>query len=93
MLLVWLSSSFNFYLLRFELKHIPGDIFLNTGISSMFEIIAYLVSGVFYVKIGLKRSLIISYVFSGAASTLLIFFDTIGWLTPVLVLSAKYGIS
>lgn len=44
--LVWLLSSFNFYLITFYLKSFPGNIFVNSLCFASADMVAFLSSGV-----------------------------------------------
>lgn len=44
--MVWLHSSFNFYLITFYLKSFPGNMFVNSICFASADMIAYLCSGV-----------------------------------------------
>ncbi len=35
MIMVWVSSSFTFYLLNFMIKYMPGDIYFNSIVSGL----------------------------------------------------------
>lgn len=67
MIMVWVSASFCYYLISYQLKYLRGDLFVNGITSSVSEIAAFLLSGIFLSYLGLKSTLIISYViaFSG----------------------------
>jgi len=54
MAVVWLSASFGYYLIGYQLKYIKGDLFINAVITSLSEIAAYLVSGFLFEKFGIK---------------------------------------
>ena len=61
--------------------------------SSVSEVIAYLISGALYEKIGAKISFIASFVIACIGSLLYIFFsDSNDWVV-VMVLGTKFGIS
>jgi MFS family permease len=62
MILVWVSASFCYYLISYQLKYIKGDIYVNGIVSSSSEIVAYGVSGVLMKLLGMKNNLVISYV-------------------------------
>jgi len=48
MAVVWTGSAFNYYLINFKMKSLPGNIYANTCIASAGEIVAYMVSGIAY---------------------------------------------
>ena len=94
MAVFWTASSFNYYIITFYLKYIPGNIFVNTSLSCIAEIISYLCSGVVMNIFGVKISFIISYILAAVGGILLvIFFNAEGILIAVFVLFAKFGIS
>lgn len=45
-------SSFDFYLINFYLKYIPGNVFTNTIVSSISSSISGYVSGIIVLKLG-----------------------------------------
>ncbi len=48
LIFLWVASSFDYYLINFQLKYIDGDIYVNTIVSSVSEVTAYMVSGALY---------------------------------------------
>lgn len=94
MTVFWTVSSFNYYIMTFYLKYIPGSVYLNTSLSCIAEIIAYLCSGLVMGFFGVKLSFIISFILAAAGGIfLVIFFSADGALIAVFVLFAKFGIS
>ena len=94
MTIFWTTSSFNYYIMTFYLKYIPGNLFVNTSLSSLSEVAAYLASGLIMQKLGVKLSFIISFILAAAGGIfLVIFFQAEGALIAVFVLFAKFGIS
>ena len=94
MTIFWTVSSINYYVMTFYLKYIPGSVYLNTSLSCIAEIIAYIGSGLVMNTFGVKLSFIISFILAGAGGILLvIFFQADGYLIGVFVLFAKFGIS
>jgi len=94
MVSVWIASSFDFYLLNFQMKNIKGNIFLNTFTSSLSELPAIIISGFMYKKIGMKITLIswFSIALTGGLC-LLILGNANENLIPIFVLFAKAGVS
>ena len=74
MLMVWISASFGYYLIAYQLKYVRGDLYINYIISSISEIFAYLTSGIFIKVFGIKNTLLVSYIISllGMLSIILI---------------------
>ena len=61
MVILWLSSSFGYYLIGYQLKYIKGDIYLNGIISTVSELVAYAFSGFIFSKLGFKNTVFIAY--------------------------------
>ena len=53
MIYIWVASSFNFYLINYITKNLPGDFFMNSLISSITDVIVAALSGIAYAKMGL----------------------------------------
>ena len=60
LLYMWMASSFNSYLISFELKYLHGDIFHNSMVSFCSEVPFVLMGGYIYHKFGIR------VVFTGA---------------------------
>jgi len=99
MTMVWLSCSFDYYLIGFQLKYFPGNIYVNTFVSSGSEMIAYGLAGIFYNRLGAKISLFGSFViallggFAILINGALVGWDNAGYAFPIFVLFAKFGIA
>jgi len=95
MTFIWLSTSFNFYLIQFLINTFE-QVYLSAIGSATSEILAYVFAGALYQLVGLKSSLFISFgiAFSGGCALL-----TNGLnhpeslLFPIQVLVAKFGIA
>lgn len=61
MCMVWISASFGYYLIGYDLKYIRGDIYVNGTVSSSSELGAYALSGFLLKYIGIRRTLAFSY--------------------------------
>jgi hypothetical protein len=75
MMILWSISSFDWYLINFQLKYIRGDLYLNTIVSSVCEIPAYALSGLLYQFTGPKLTFVILFGISLIGSLLYIFLD------------------
>ena len=94
MTVFWTTSSFNYYIITFYLKYIPGNIYVNTSLASTAEICAYFGSGIVMNYFGVKLSFMISFILAAVGGILLvIFFNAEGALIATFVLFAKFGIS
>mmetsp|Transcript_38691 Transcript_38691/g.28051 ORF Transcript_38691/g.28051 Transcript_38691/m.28051 type:complete len:212 (+) Transcript_38691:929-1564(+) len=89
---IWLSISFNFYLISFQMKYFPGNLFTNTYAAGIADLLGYLFGGVIYRKCGLRKSLITCYIFSFIGSMLIIFLNDSSWMST-FVLITKFGIT
>ena len=94
MTIFWTTSSLDYYLVLFFLKYVPGNIFVNTSLSCIADLLAYGISGVLMSKFGVKLSFIISFVLAAGGGFLLVcFFKADGALIAIFVLFAKFGIA
>ena len=94
MTVFWTTSSLNYFIITFYLKYIPGNIYTNTSLACIAEIVAYIVIGFIMDKFGVKLSFIISYILAAVGGIfLVIFYNADGYLIGVFVLFAKFGIS
>jgi hypothetical protein len=92
---MWACCSFTYYMIAFQLKYLPGNIYNNNLSSTVSEFGAIILSGFMYKKLGLKLSFTILLSISVVGGLLIIFFgsdDSKVWM-PIFVLFAKFGIS
>jgi hypothetical protein len=54
MTIIWVSNSFGYYLISYQLKYIKGDMYLNGIVSSVSELAADILSIVFISRIGIR---------------------------------------
>lgn len=88
------SCSFNYFMINFDLKYLPGDIFVNTIVATVFEIIFYSISYSLFHTLGLKKSFVLGFVISLIGSLPLIFVGkNYERLVPAMILLARGGIS
>lgn len=94
MLVAWMASSFNYYLVSIALKYGMGDIFLNTFVSMASEIPVTLLSGVLVHKFGLKATLCSMFIVAVCGSVGLLVLPA-GQVTliPIFILLGKSGVS
>ena len=89
----WTGSSFNYYVITFYMKYIPGNIFANTAVSCASEIVANICSGFIVRIIGIKLAFVVSFLVAAIGGILLTFmFNNESWM-PVFVLLSKFGIA
>jgi hypothetical protein len=94
MILVWVSASFCFFLINYQLKYLKGDIFVNSMVSSSSEMVAYGLSGALMKLLGIKKNLAISYILAILGMVCFITIPTQDqlWLS-IFVMGSKFGIS
>jgi MFS family permease len=94
MIVLWSVSSLDYYLITFFMKYVPGDLYVNTSVSAISEIIAYIFSGFVYKAFGGKKAFIISYGIAAVGGFLIASMpNSSGYLIAFYVLLAKFGIS
>ena len=90
----WTTSSFNYYIMTFYLKYIPGNIFVNNTLAVTAMCMGHLFSGIVMQACGVKLTFIISFVLAALGGLLLvIFYNADGALIATFVLFAEFGIS
>ena len=93
MIYIWIASSFGMYLITFQMKYLPGNIFVNTLVSSSMDIPAAIVGGILYSKYGVRLTLPIFYIISVTGSISLIFFGGMSTVTDsILVMLTRLGV-
>ena len=90
---MWSASTFNYYLMTFFLKYIPGNLYINTVIANASEVLAYAASGYLMNIMGIKISYLTGFTVATAGGLLLIFLFGVTSVMPVFVLLAKFGVS
>ena len=95
MSLVWLATSFGYYLIL-SLINTFDKVYMTAIVSSISEMVAYVVAGLFYEKVGVKLSLILSFAISAAGGVLILCWGLNHQDSPiflVIFLFAKFGIA
>jgi hypothetical protein len=93
--LVWLLSSFNFYLITFYLKKFPGSIFINSIVFALADMIAFASSGIILKYFLISQGLSFSYGLSLISGICYLVFHNMEsempWLIPLLVCFCRIG--
>merc|ERR1712151_1199910 len=89
----WSASSFNYYVITFLLKYIPGNIYVNTVVSTTSEVVANMMSGYLMKTMGIKSSMVVAFVCATTGGVLMICFYDYANAMAGFVLLAKFGIS
>ena len=92
MLSVWISVSVSYYITNFILKYLKGDIFVNSAISALSEVLSLFMAGYFYLKFGLIAALTVSFGLGFVGGMLIMFFESVPSLMPIFVLLTRFGI-
>ena len=90
---IWATASFNYYLIHFYSKYIPGNFFFNNMIIALSELISDSFPGLFLDRMGIKLSMISSLLLSAIGGSLIIWVKSGGYIFGVFVLLAKTGIN
>ena len=94
MSIFWTSGSLNYYMILIYLKYLPGNIFVNSTLSSVADIIGYMSASFIMNKFGVRLSFMLSYSMAAVFGFLMvIFFKSDGLIIAILVLFTKTGIS
>ena len=72
MMMVWLASSFDYYLINF-LVNTFEQVYLSALLSGFSEIIAYMCGGILYARIGLKYSIACCFTLASGAGLVILF--------------------
>lgn len=89
------TASFNYYLINFYIKYIPGNIYTNTIASATADSIGNFLAGFVVLKLGAKNSLCTTLAICGVSGVFLFAAEAKDWLDaiPIIVLTAKFGIA
>ena len=95
MCVVWLITSFNYYLIQF-LVNTFDQIYTTAVFSSVSEMVGIVAGGALFNELGVKKSLSLSFSIALIGSTMILGYGLAhedSWIFPVLILIAKFGIS
>ena len=95
MMLVWLITSFNYYLIQFLINTFD-QIYTTAIFSSISEVIGIFAGGALYQYCGVRGSLSISFGLALFGATLILLYGLAHqdlWVFPVMILIAKFGVS
>lgn len=95
MSIAWLTSSFCYYLVL-SLVNTFDKVYVSGLTSSVSEMIAYIVSGLFYEKVGVKLSLILAFAISAFGGVMILAYglaheDSVAFF--IFFLLAKFGVT
>ncbi|CDW90392.1 UNKNOWN [Stylonychia lemnae] len=93
MICAWIGTSFNYYLINFQLKYIKGDFFVNVITASITDMIACFLSGILYQTLGIRVVLVSCFLISLSGGFFLLIFQNFISIIPVFILLARFGVS
>ena len=96
MIVMWVGTCTNYFLINLYLKYIPGSEYLNITIAGVAEIVAHLSAGKIFARFGVKFAFIVGYAISLDGGVCLIFQNKFMDNVPLVaffVLLAKFGAS
>jgi NADH:ubiquinone oxidoreductase subunit K len=93
--MIWLHSSFNFYLITFYLKSFPGNMYVNSMCFAAADLIAYCSVGIVIKFYMIRQGLAFSFSLSLLSGIIyLAKYDTeVTWLIPALIIFSRIGAS
>ena len=92
---MWSTCSFAYYMIGLYVKYIPGNIYVNSIASGSSDLVANLVAGLVYEKLGIKLTFVVLFALSLVGGICLIVFgtDSGSLMIGLFVILAKFGIS
>lgn len=94
MIVVWVSSSFGYYLISYQVKYLKGNLYLNGVILTLSEVAAYALSVLIFKKLGLKLTFVLSYALAALGMLCLIFLKTENkYIIGMFIIGCRFGVS
>jgi len=94
MIVVWVSSSFGYYLISYQVKYLKGNLYLNGVILTLSEIAAYAFSAFILKKLGLKQTFVLSYALATVGMLCLILITTNNkYVIGMFIIGCRFGVS
>lgn len=94
MLYIWIAATFGFYLISFQMKYLPGNIFLNGIVSSTADVPMSVVGGLLYNRYGVSKTMPLFFTMALIGSLCLIFFGGYSNISDsLMVMLTKVGIA
>jgi hypothetical protein len=91
---MWAAVSFTYYMIAFQLKYLPGNIYNNSLASGGSELVAIACAGLLYGRLGMKKSFSGLFGLSAFGGLMILFLgeSSTFWM-PFFVVFAKFGIA
>ena len=93
MAILWGVTALNYYLIAYYMKYVPGNLYVNTTVSTVSELSAYATSGVIYSYVGGNKTFMVSFLIAALGGLLIAFIPADGYLIASFVFIAKFGIA
>ncbi len=91
---MWCSLAFAYYLIVFQLKYLPGDVFNNSMASSGAELLGNVAGGVLLSKLGIRFAFSSTFIVSTFGGLLILFFGISNPnLMPLFMAFVKFGVA
>ena len=94
MTLIWIESIYCYYIISFQIKFIRGDVYTNATVSSISELISYIITGFILNKLGIKKTVCLLGLSSLIGMLYIILVNTNDqyWLAT-FILAARFGVA
>ena len=93
MVYFWIASSFSLYLVKYSIKNLPGDFFMNNLITGVSDVPVAILGGYLYHKFGLRIVLFSFFLIALFGGILLIILSESNQsLVPIMIAFAKGGV-
>ena len=73
--MLWVAIAFGTYLLSFEIKYLPGNLYMNVVMSTVADLVSTFCATAQYEKLGLKKSFLIGLLLSVTGCLMLLMFE------------------
>ena len=96
MTLQWITAAFCLYLITYQLKYLPGDIFHNAYAAGSADLLASALGGFLFKYAGIEKALLICNILGSTGALLICLWGwtaTEGLILPALMLLTKLGTS
>lgn len=70
---LWGVTALNYYLIAYYMQYIPGNLYINTTVSTVSELLAYATSGIIYNYLGGNKAFVISFLIAALGGLLIAF--------------------
>lgn len=95
MTFIWMSTSFCYYLIQFQLSKFPSGVYLSSAIFSITGVAGFILAPVILNCLGIKMSFFSLFLLQAVSGTLIVFWGEAPtaavWVFPFLVLFASFG--